>query len=63
MAVDAFWQHGDVLSTGQTHDDTNTIYYGSDEWTALVINHVADIDAKYGGGSGNGTAPSNGTAV
>lgn len=62
IAADAFWQLGDVLSTGQTSDDTNTIYYGSDEWAALVTNHIADIDAKYGG-SGNGTVSGNGTAV
>ncbi|OBT38572.1 hypothetical protein VE00_11052 [Pseudogymnoascus sp. WSF 3629] len=62
VAADAFWQLGDTISTGKTHDDTNTIYYGSDEWTALVTNHVADIDAKYGG-SGNGTASSNGTTA
>ena len=43
MAGDAFWQLGDTLSTGQTHDDGNTIYYGSSDWTCLVTNHVAAI--------------------
>lgn len=43
MAADAFWQLGDTISTGKTHDDTNTIYYGTDEWTCLVTNHVAAI--------------------
>ena len=62
VAADAFWQLGDTISTGKTHDDTNTIYYGSDEWTALVTNHIADIDAKYGSSS-NGTASSNGTTA
>ncbi|TDZ17973.1 putative mannan endo-1,4-beta-mannosidase F [Colletotrichum orbiculare MAFF 240422] len=43
MAADAFWQLGDTISTGKTHDDTNTIYYGTDDWTCLVTNHVAAI--------------------
>ncbi|KAF6844344.1 fungal cellulose binding domain-containing protein [Colletotrichum musicola] len=43
MAADAFWQLGDTISTGQTHNDGNTIYYGTDEWTCLVTNHVASI--------------------
>lgn len=41
IAGDAFWQAGTVLSTGQTHDDTFTVYYGSDDWTCLVTDHVA----------------------
>ncbi|CCF47609.1 hypothetical protein CH063_04213, partial [Colletotrichum higginsianum] len=43
MAGDAFWQLGDTISTGQTHNDGNTIYYGTDEWTCLVTNHVNAI--------------------
>ncbi|OLN92797.1 putative mannan endo-1,4-beta-mannosidase F [Colletotrichum chlorophyti] len=43
IAADAFWQLGDTISTGRTHDDTNTIYYGTDEWTCLVTNHIAAI--------------------
>ncbi|KAK2017234.1 fungal cellulose binding domain-containing protein [Colletotrichum eremochloae] len=43
MAGDAFWQLGDIISTGQTHNDGNTIYYGTDEWTCLVTNHVKAI--------------------
>ncbi|WYZ43826.1 hypothetical protein EsH8_VII_000262 [Colletotrichum jinshuiense] len=43
MAADAFWQLGDTISTGQTHNDGNTIYYGTDEWTCLVTNHVNAI--------------------
>ncbi|KAF9894924.1 hypothetical protein FE257_004546 [Aspergillus nanangensis] len=45
-AGDLFWQWGDVLSTGQTHNDGNTIYYGSDEYTCLVTDHMADIAAR-----------------
>lgn len=56
MGGDLFWQHGDKLSTGLTHDDTNTIYYGSADWTGLVTNHIAAINAKYGG-----TTPTNPT--
>lgn len=43
MAGDAFWQFGDTLSWGQTSDDGNTIFYGSDDWTCLVTDHVAAI--------------------
>lgn len=46
MSGDLFWQHGDVLSTGRTHDDTNTIYYGSSEWDGLVVQHQARIKAS-----------------
>lgn len=45
MAGDLFWQLGDTLSTGQSSDDGNTIYYGSDDWTCLVTEHVEDIGA------------------
>ncbi|KAH8602173.1 glycoside hydrolase superfamily [Bisporella sp. PMI_857] len=48
VAGDMFWQLGDVLSTGQTHNDGNTIYYGSSEWQALVVNHVAAINGGTG---------------
>ncbi|SPO06845.1 probable Probable mannan endo-1,4-beta-mannosidase A [Cephalotrichum gorgonifer] len=44
IAGDQFWQWGDELSTGRTHDDTNTIYYGGDEWKCLVVDHVAAIE-------------------
>jgi len=40
---DMFWQDGDTISTGQTANDGNTIYYGSTEWTSLVTDHVAAI--------------------
>lgn len=45
MAGDLFWQLGDkVQSTGQqTHNDGNTIYYGSDDWKCLVDQHVKAI--------------------
>jgi mannan endo-1,4-beta-mannosidase len=51
MAGDLFWQLGDtVKSTGQlTHNDGNTIYYGSADWKCLVDDHVKAI------GKGNKT--------
>ncbi|RAL67405.1 hypothetical protein DID88_008160 [Monilinia fructigena] len=41
-----YWQYGDTLSTGKTSDDGNTIYYGTDEYTTLVTNHAAALNAK-----------------
>jgi hypothetical protein len=46
IAGDLFWQWGDTLSTGQTHNDGNTIYYGSDEYTCLVTEHMERIAAR-----------------
>lgn len=45
--ADLFWQLGDTLSTGQTHNDGYTIYYGTSEWNTLVTQHVQAIGAKY----------------
>ncbi|KAK3987201.1 mannan endo-1,4-beta-mannosidase A [Cladorrhinum sp. PSN332] len=39
MASDMFWQWGDQLSTGQTHNDGHTVYYGSSMATCLVTDH------------------------
>ncbi|CBF84170.1 hypothetical protein AN2709.2 [Aspergillus nidulans FGSC A4] len=44
MAGDLFWQFGDDLSGGQTADDQYTVYYGTDDWTCLVTDHVAEIN-------------------
>lgn len=43
MAADLFWQWGDQLSTGQTHNDGNTIYYSSSDFQCLVTDHVKAI--------------------
>jgi mannan endo-1,4-beta-mannosidase len=59
MAGDMFWQLGDTLSSGQTSNDGNTIYYGTDEWTQLVVNHVAAIN---GGSTPTTTAASSTTS-
>jgi mannan endo-1,4-beta-mannosidase len=44
MGGDMFWDYGDVLSTGKTSDDGNTIFYGTSDWTGLVTNHVVAIN-------------------
>ncbi|KAJ2901936.1 putative mannan endo-1,4-beta-mannosidase F [Zalerion maritima] len=46
IAGDSFWQWGDTLSYGQSHDDGHTIFYGSDDWECLVEDHVAYIEAS-----------------
>jgi mannan endo-1,4-beta-mannosidase len=43
MAADAFWQFGDTISTGQSHNDGFTIYHGSADWQCLVTDHVARL--------------------
>lgn len=45
IAADLFWQLGDTISTGQTSDDGNTIYYGSSDWEVLVTEHVEAVNA------------------
>ncbi|KAK3339163.1 beta-1,4-endoglucanase [Neurospora tetraspora] len=44
MVADLFWQWGDKLSTGQTHNDGNTIYYGSADANCLVTERVKAIN-------------------
>lgn len=56
MAGDMIWQFGTTLSSGQTSDDGNTVYYGTSDWTVLITNHVAAVNAKNGGGSATTTA-------
>ncbi|KAF2218615.1 glycoside hydrolase superfamily [Elsinoe ampelina] len=43
---DMFWQLGDTLSWGQTHQDGNTIYVGDSNWQTVVVKHVADVVKK-----------------
>lgn len=45
IAGDMFWQFGTILSSGESADDGNTIYYNTTEWTILVTDHVAAINA------------------
>ncbi|KAJ5810733.1 uncharacterized protein N7503_002951 [Penicillium pulvis] len=43
VAGDMFWQYGDSISTGESPDDGNTIYYGTSDFTCLVTDHIAAI--------------------
>ncbi|OHW95211.1 endo-beta-mannosidase protein [Colletotrichum incanum] len=43
LGADLFWQWGDQLSSGQTHNDGFTIYHGSSNYQCLVIDHVKAI--------------------
>lgn len=43
IAADLFWDFGTTLSSGQTSDDGNTIFYNSTQWTCLVENHQTNI--------------------
>ncbi|KAF4955465.1 hypothetical protein FSARC_11832 [Fusarium sarcochroum] len=45
---DAFWQWGDTISTGKSHDDGNTIYFNSSDWECLVKDHVTAIEKGSG---------------
>ncbi|KAM0263378.1 hypothetical protein ACHAQJ_001234 [Trichoderma viride] len=49
MAADLLWQWGDTLSTGQSSNDGNTVYYNTSDWQCLVVDHVAAIS---GGSTG-----------
>ncbi|KAL1591292.1 hypothetical protein WHR41_00026 [Cladosporium halotolerans] len=40
---DMFWQYGDTLSSGKSHQDGNTVYYQDDLWKCMVAPHVAAI--------------------
>lgn len=46
MGGDTFWQWGEILSIGKTHDDDFTIFYGDSDWDCLVKDHVAAIQGK-----------------
>jgi mannan endo-1,4-beta-mannosidase len=43
MAGDMYWQAGDELSIGKTHDDGNTIYPNSANWQCIVVDHGKDV--------------------
>ncbi|OAA57086.1 Glycoside hydrolase, subgroup, catalytic core [Niveomyces insectorum RCEF 264] len=43
MGGDMFWQWGDKLSSGQSANDGNTIYYGSSDAQCLITDHVNAI--------------------
>jgi mannan endo-1,4-beta-mannosidase len=43
---DMFWQYGDTLSTGQTHQDGNTVYYQDDLWKCMIEPHIEAIKSQ-----------------
>jgi mannan endo-1,4-beta-mannosidase len=43
---DMFWQYGDTLSTGQTHQDGNTVYYQDDLWKCMIEPHIEAIQSQ-----------------
>jgi mannan endo-1,4-beta-mannosidase len=43
---DMFWQYGDTLSTGQTHQDGNTVFYLDDLWQCMVAPHIKAIQSQ-----------------
>ncbi|CAG8962082.1 hypothetical protein HYFRA_00005125 [Hymenoscyphus fraxineus] len=45
-AGDMYWQYGDSFSWGQTHNDGNSIYYGTDMYKTYVQDHAAAMAAK-----------------
>jgi mannan endo-1,4-beta-mannosidase len=40
---DMFWQYGDELSFGKTHQDGNTVYYQEDLWKCTVAPHIETV--------------------
>lgn len=45
-AGDMFWQYGDTLSTGQTHQDRNTVYYQDELWECMIASHIEAVQAQ-----------------
>jgi mannan endo-1,4-beta-mannosidase len=43
---DMFWQYGDTLSNGQTHQDGNTVYYQDDLWKCMIEPHIEAIKSQ-----------------
>jgi mannan endo-1,4-beta-mannosidase len=43
MAGDMYWQYGDKLSFGNTHDDGNTIYWKGRNYKCVVEDHVKAV--------------------
>lgn len=46
MAGDLFWQWGETFSSGPTHNDGNTVFYGSELAQCLVTEHVEQVNAS-----------------
>lgn len=43
---DMFWQYGDTLSTGKSHQDGNTVYVNDDLWKCMVAPHIEAIQSQ-----------------
>lgn len=43
---DMFWQYGDELSSGKSHQDGNTVYYQDDLWKCMVEPHIEPIKSQ-----------------
>jgi len=43
---DMFWQYGDTLSSGKSHQDGNTVYYQDDLWKCMIEPHIKDIQSQ-----------------
>ena len=46
LGYDSFWQFGTTLPSGTNDSDNYTIYYGTEQYQILVLDHVAARDAK-----------------
>jgi len=43
---DMFWQYGDTLSSGKSHQDGNTVYYQDDLWKCMIEPHIKAIRSQ-----------------
>ena len=43
---DMFWQYGDTLSSGKSHQDGNTVYYQDDLWKCMIEPHIKAIQGQ-----------------
>lgn len=43
---DMFWQYGDTLSSGKSHQDGNTVYFQDDLWKCMVTPHLEAIGSQ-----------------
>jgi len=46
IAYDSFWQFGTTLPSGTNDSDNYTIYYGTEQYSILALQHVNAMEAK-----------------
>ncbi|PYI27267.1 mannan endo-1,4-beta-mannosidase A [Aspergillus indologenus CBS 114.80] len=46
ISADLYWQYGTTFSWGESPNDGNTFYYNTSDFTCLVTDHVAAINAQ-----------------